>query len=132
MPFIDRDSFLGLLDRLGDPDDATVVTAAREIHARLQAAGVSWDALLVRADVDEDGDFDADHDPVGDDGIRPAGDAADRARIERLLALRTLSDVTRTELQDYLTDIARGDFTELDSRYVRDLETRLNGRRTGL
>ncbi len=43
---LDRDGIIGLLESLGSERDEDVVQAAREIHARVTAAGVTWDALL--------------------------------------------------------------------------------------
>ncbi len=43
---LDRDGIIGLLESLGSERDEDVVEAAREIHARVTAAGVPWDALL--------------------------------------------------------------------------------------
>ncbi len=43
---LDRDGIIGLLESLGSERDEDVVEAAREIHARVTAAGVTWDALL--------------------------------------------------------------------------------------
>ena len=37
---LDRDGIIGLLESLGSERDADVVEAAREIHARVTAAGV--------------------------------------------------------------------------------------------
>jgi len=43
---LDRDGIIGLLESLGSERDEDVVEAAREVHARVTAAGVTWDALL--------------------------------------------------------------------------------------
>ncbi len=43
---LDRDGIIGLLESLGSERDEDVVEAAREIHAQVTAAGVTWDALL--------------------------------------------------------------------------------------
>lgn len=44
---LDRDEVLSLLNRLGDEDDAVVLSSGRELHARVVAAQISWDHLLV-------------------------------------------------------------------------------------
>jgi len=124
MPFVNRPSFIALLERLDDPDDAAVVAAAREIGRRLHEAGATWDDLLLAA---EDGapDTGAFVEPATLD--RPA-DAADDdlATIDRLLARPGLSEATRQELDDMRADIAGGEFTARDRRYLRDLEARLS------
>ena len=43
---LDRDGIIGLLESLGSERDEDVVKAAREIHAQVTAAGVTWDVLL--------------------------------------------------------------------------------------
>jgi len=91
MPFMDRDSFIGLLERLGSPDDAEALGAAREIDQRMKEAGLSWHDLLVppppppgvntydAPDDDDDEDGDAPRsarDDEDDDGplLGPDGD----------------------------------------------------------
>lgn len=129
MPFMDRSSFIGLLDRLGDPDDAAALSAAREVARRLQEAGVTWDAILVPAYTEEP--------EVGTGSILAAdapvpvadGLEEDLARIDRLLTAYELSTETRAELQDYRSEIQDGTFTDMDRRYLRDLEVRLAPRK---
>ncbi len=129
MPFMDRASFIGLLDRLGDPDNATALAAAREIDRRMREAGVTWDGILVPATVEEpevgDGSL-----LVADEPVPVAeGLEEDLTRIERLLTVYQLSAETRAELEDYRAEIQDGTFTDMDRRYLRDLEVRLAPRK---
>jgi hypothetical protein len=129
MPFMDRASFIGLLDRLGDPDDAAALAAAREIDRRLREAGVTWDGILVPAAEEEpevgDGSL-----LVADEPVPVAeGLEEDLTRIERLLTAYQLSAETRAELEDYRAEIQDGTFTDMDRRYLRDLEVRLAPRK---
>ncbi len=67
-----RDEVIDLLNRLGSDRDADVLEAAREVHARITAAGATWEDLLVpdeaAADADEsDDDTDEDTDDDTDD-----------------------------------------------------------------
>lgn len=144
MPFADRDSFIALLDRLAQDDDAEVLAAAREIRSRMAEGGMNWDDLLRPAPGAEpeddfgddwDGETDlGDEDPdegisaLSDDEIdTPAGDLqADAALIKSLLERKTLSQVTRDELENYRRDIKEGEFTQADSRYLRALAARLS------
>jgi len=121
MPFMDRESFIALLDKLGDPDDATCLAAAREIHQRMQAANLQWGDLLVSVD-GGDGVEAPEGEPL-DQPAQAAGD--DYALIDRLLARSGLSDETRDELTGMRADIANGDFSERDRRYLQSLEARL-------
>ena len=54
---LDRDGIIGLLESLGSERDEDVVEAAREIHARVTAAGVTWDALLAPVGTADDAAF---------------------------------------------------------------------------
>ena len=122
MPLSDRTGFIALLEQLRQDDDAAVVAAARDIAQRMEADGVTWDALIVdpeSEDFDDAGDDDA--------AITPVSDAAgDAELIDALLARDDLSEDTRDELMDYKQDIAEGEFTEADSQYLRALAKRLD------
>lgn len=121
MPFMDRDSFIVLLDQLGDPDDAVCLSAAREIHQRMQAANLQWSDLLVAV-----GGGDEAEAPEGEPLDQPTQAASDDyALIDRLLARSGLSDETRDELTGMRTDISSGEFSERDRRYLQSLEARL-------
>ena len=66
---LERDEVVGLLKRLGSEPDAEVLEAARQVHARITAAGMTWDDLLVpdQADsVTDDSDDAGDTDDIGD------------------------------------------------------------------
>jgi len=135
MSISDRDRLIAALDRLGSAEDAAALAAAREAHAMLQQENLTWDALIVRPDavlrdLDEADDGEPGHvhaDPAPESGDTATGDAAlDKATIERLLALSTLSPDTRTMLEDLKSDVAEGLFSAADRRYLQGLERRLN------
>lgn len=142
---IDRDEVINLLEKLGGERDEEVLAAARQVHERITAAGLTWEDLL---EPDDDGldDFDdteepdeePDEDPDDDteDGDaedeapvspeeRAGKDAESRALIDKLLARSGFSDDFREELQDYRTDIDEGNFEAADHRYVQALYKRL-------
>ncbi|MCC7048676.1 MAG: hypothetical protein IT562_18315 [Alphaproteobacteria bacterium] len=140
MPLRDRDGLMALLNRLGSPEDAVALAAAREIDARVKRDGIGWEALLVRyiaGDAEDDApghvhaspDDDAASASAGADtaaGDAPIGDpATDLAAIERLLSTKDLSADTQKMLGDLKEDIQAGAFAEADRRYVRSLEIRL-------
>lgn len=135
MPYLDRDSFIALLNRLGDDDDSQVLSAARELDRRLREAGADWNDLLAPppgADDDENDLDDADADDVGAVEPLPAGEAADdAARIRQLLDKYDLLDDTREDLEDMLEMIEEGEFSDMDRRYVRALEDRLRKAKSG-
>jgi hypothetical protein len=122
MPFLDRDSFISLLDRLGDADDAKTLSAAREIHQRMSAANLKWSDLLLPPDgadisaTETDAPLDRPAAPVGED----------YALIDRILARTSLSQDTREEIAGLRADIDSGEFTARDRKYLQSLETRLS------
>ena len=124
MPFMDRPSFIALLNKLGEPDDTQVVVAAREVDRRMKAANLQWDDLLRPAgDTEDESDTSADTAPL-DQPVTPAGD--DRALIERILGRSGLSDDLREELTGMKSDIAAGQFSERDRKYLQSLDARLS------
>ncbi len=134
MPFMDRESFIALLDSFGDPDDAKVLANARTVHARMQDAGISWDALLIpapgTAPAEPDEEEASWREPAPPAEFMPSeDDAADAALIDRMLAEYSLSEETRRELLDLKADIAAGEFTRQDSKYIRNLAGRLSTRK---
>jgi hypothetical protein len=125
MPDLDRAELLELLGRLGASDDASVLVAARELHGKISASGVTWDTLL-RLDPDATGHEQDDRAPeeTSAPGERPAK-AEVALLIERLLARAAISDTLREELVDFKRAIADGSFDEMDAQYVRALAKRL-------
>lgn len=133
MPISDRDQLIATLDRLGSPEDADALAAARAADAMLKQENLTWDALIARPgdaapDLDDAGDDAPGHVHAGDDAAAaPVGDTAeDMAEIDRLLALSTLSEDTRAMLEDLKSDAKEGVFSAADRRYVQGLQRRLN------
>jgi hypothetical protein len=126
MPFMDRDSFIALLNKLGDGDDASCLAAAREIHQRMQTANLKWSDLLLPMGGRDDDDADE-----ATDGGEPLDRSAepiteDFALIDRLLARSDLSEDMRDELTGMREDIGSGEFTARDRKYLQSLEARLS------
>jgi hypothetical protein len=127
MPDLDRAELLDLLGRLGAPDDATVLAAARALHGKISESGLTWDTLL-QLDATSHEQHDSAHEATSSDapGERPSGGKAEVAfLIERLLARTTISDALREELVDFKRAIADGSFDEMDAQYLRALAKRL-------
>jgi hypothetical protein len=124
MPFMDRPSFIALLNQLGDPEDTQVVVAAREVDRRMKAANLQWDDLLRPAGAAEDEpEAGADMAPL-DQPTAPASD--DYALIDRILGRSGVSDELREELTGMKSDIADGQFSERDRKYLQSLDARLS------
>ncbi len=151
---LDRDGIIGLLENLGSERDEDVVKAAREIHAQVTAAGVTWDVLLApdtaaedeapdaaaeeededaagREEADgEDAQFaEADGEDAAPAPVRDGGNKESLALIAGLLAKSDISKDMRQELQAYKEDIAEGEFEDMDRKYLRALHARLTKRR---
>ena len=146
---LERDAVIGLLKRLGSDQDEDVLEAARQVHAQITAAGMTWEDLLVPHEVPDDvtdTDDDTDTDDVTDTGDAETEDAEDEtpeppaetarkdtdsiALIDKLLAKSGISEDLREELKGYKTDIAEGEFQEADRRYLRAISARLSKRRS--
>ena len=79
---LSRDDAIELLKKLGGERDEDVLEAAREIHARITAADMAWEQLLVSEDgADEPDDFDDadefDDDDTGEDDTGEDGTGED-------------------------------------------------------
>jgi hypothetical protein len=133
---LNREDFVALLNKLGSADDAEALSAARELHAKVTAAGVSWETLLA-GDTDRDDDAPAYKGGDGDDAVLVAPNAdhgslsdADKAEARALIdaigALK-VSDTTRDELADYAADLLENRMEMMDLRYLRALKKRLDG-----
>jgi hypothetical protein len=122
MPFLDHDSFIALLDKLGDAEDANVVAAAREITQRMAAANLQWKDLLLPQD-GGDSDSETEDSPGLDSPAPPVSE--DYALVDCLLARPGLSQDSRDELTGLRADIDSGEFTARDRKYLQSLEARL-------
>ncbi|HIF09596.1 MAG TPA: hypothetical protein EYQ81_06950 [Sneathiellales bacterium] len=113
MTRINRDEILSLLERLGETDDAEVLGAARHIHELVTASGSAWEDMLVP---DEQ---------VTDPSVNNIADEELISLLEQLLARADLSESTREELDGYKEDIAEGELTDDDRRYLQAFAARL-------
>jgi hypothetical protein len=146
---LDRDEFITLLERLGSEDDTEVLNAARDLHARVAVAELSWDDLLVPEGgvlSPEDGEVEEDHlyddelsdgagetvetvetAPSEDGGDKPVS-AEEKAEALGLIAkieALEISEDTKADLADYKSDLESGDFLVMDLRYLRAFHKRL-------
>jgi hypothetical protein len=139
---LDRAEFVALLQKLGSDNEAEVLTAARDLHAKVTVAGVSWDTLLAPdavADDEEDEAVEAVALQAGDDGddtvlTAPDADLGELNAAEKAEALSLIESIgrlkigaaTKAELADYKSDLAGGEFSQMDLRYLRALLKRLS------
>ncbi len=129
-----RDELLQALNRLGDPEDAAALAAARQAAELVGTAETSWDDLI-RAPLDDDepGEEAEDEAPatapeLNEQAASSAENKEASALIEKLLA-RDLYEGTREELLAYQEDIAAGEFQADDLQYLRALDSRLQSKK---
>lgn len=135
---LQRDELIALLSKLGSPEDEDVLTAARRLHSNLEAAGTSWDALILpeepedfepELDDEAEDEPEDEEEPVDDEPLSPEQQTAQNAEalalIEKLLARPDSSAALREELEGYKEDIAENEFAAADYRYLRALHARL-------
>ncbi|MEQ8355155.1 MAG: hypothetical protein RH942_06425 [Kiloniellaceae bacterium] len=134
---LDRAELISLLETLGSDNDEEVLAAARVLDGKVTAAGANWSLLLSERlgapaadEDDEDGAEPLDREELGNLDDLPADQAAKNAEslalIEKLLSRPGHSQELRRELEDYKSDIAEGDFSDGDHRYIRALCKRLS------
>jgi len=117
----DREAVVAALEGLDQADDAAALAAARQAAALITAAGLDWDQVIAPPAGTEE--------PAEPEPTPAAADSSDgdddKALIGRLLAIKTLYEGTRHELEGYLEDIDAGEFTAADSRYLKALYKRI-------
>ncbi len=130
---LERDNVIELLKKLGSDQDEVVLEAARQVHAQITVAGMTWEDLLVPDVAADDGD-DIEYQDTEDETPEPPAETAKKdadslPMIDELLAKTGISEDLREELENYKTDLAEGEFEEADRRYVRAVHDRLSKRR---
>ncbi|WP_422367684.1 hypothetical protein [Pelagibius sp.] len=137
---LQRDELIALLSKLGSPEDEEVLTAARQLHGNLEAAGTSWDELILPEEpedyepalddeAEDEFEDEGEEEAVEDEPLSPEQQTAQNAEalalIEKLLARPDSSAALREELEGYKEDIAEDEFTAADYRYLLALQARL-------
>tara|TARA_Y100000588_G_C13723601_1_gene698410 strand:- start:144 stop:605 length:462 start_codon:yes stop_codon:yes gene_type:complete len=148
---LDRDKFIELLGKLGEEKDEEVLSAARDLHAQVTVAQLSWDDLLVPDQIDEiveQGDENNDEptdkaDPQEVENVsngKKGSDISDEENektltedeklealslIEKILSMEVSKD-TKDEVEEYKQDIEDGDFVQMDLSYLRAFHKRLS------
>jgi hypothetical protein len=127
---LDRAELISLLETLGSENDEEVLAAARVLDTKVAAAGTSWSVLLA-AGIGAGAEADDEPEETVPAAALPADAAARNAEtlalIDKLLSRSGHSEELRRELEDYKTDIAEGEFEDVDHSYVRALYKRLSG-----
>lgn len=130
---LERDNIIALLKGLGSDRDEAVLEAARQVHAQITLAGITWEELLVPDVTADDGD-DVEYHDTEDETPEPPIETAKKdtdslAVIDELLAKTGISEDLRKEMENYKSDLAEGTFEEADRQYIRAVRDRLLKRR---
>ena len=134
---LERDDFLVLLEKLKSEDDKEILSAARDINAKMTVAGVSWDDLLISQDEpieNIDASHDNDHGNQNDanehtdDNFETLNDDESQEAISLIKTIENMkvSETTKQELSEYKDDLKEGEFEKMDLRYLRALKARLS------
>ena len=99
---LDRQKFIELLGKLGSETDEDALSAARDLHAQVTVAQISWDDLLVPDQVDapvagDDGEDD-DGDSEDDDNLLDEDDEKDLTDEEKSEALSLIDKISALEI----------------------------------
>ena len=128
-----REDLIQALNRLGDPDDSSALTAARQAAELVNGQNMSWDELL--ANPQDDSEPEVDEAPAAPPVPELTEQAASSEENKEALALidklleRDLFEGTRDELLAYKDDISAGEFQADDLRYLHALDKRLAGKK---
>lgn len=134
---LDRQDFIRLLQKLGSDSDAEVLSAARDLHAKVTVAGVSWDSLLAPEAADDEPEAEAAGAaspseegeelaaPDADHGTLSDADKAEARSLIETIGKMTISEQTKADLADYQRDLDAGELEQMDLRYLRGLMRRL-------
>ena len=134
---LERDDFLVLLEKLKSEDDKEILSAARDINAKMTVAAVSWDDLLISQDEpieNTDASHDNDHGTQNDenehtdDNFETLNDDESQEAISLIKTIENMkvSETTKQELSEYKDDLKEGEFEKMDLRYLRALKARLS------
>jgi len=135
---LDRQEFIRLLQKLGSDSDAEVLSAARDLHAKVTVAGVAWDSLLAPDAAADEPEAEGPASAVlpteeGEELAAPDADhgqltEAEKAEAQSLIETigqMKVGEQTRADLADYKRDLDAGEFEQMDLRYLRGLMRRL-------
>ena len=133
---LDRKKFLELLNTLGDDDREKVLAAAKDLHAQVVVAGISWENLLV-PDAEQN-KSDTTNEPEEEQTRSSTGSESDNKELsqeereEALFLIKKISELnvsseTIKDMEDYKIEIEDEDgiFETMDLQYLRSLCNRL-------
>ena len=122
MTDVDRAALLELLDRLGSDDDATVLSAARELHRKIAESGISWDELVR---LDRGGNEPVSEDAENEGAAPVSPDDGEAARLIERLLRKGVSDDLCDDLSEMKRQLAEGSLDPDDRSYLSALAKRL-------
>ena len=122
---LERQKFIDLLNKLGDPNDDEVLAAARDLSAQVVVSGLTWDDLLFP---EEEEDEEEEEEAEAEEEEEPP--LSEEEEKEALSLINQISELgvsaeTKEELEEYKIDIKEGEFEKMDLKYLQALHKRL-------
>ena len=120
---LNRQKFIDLLNKLGDPNDDEVIAAARDLHAQVVVSGLTWDDLLFPEEEEEEEEKEEKEE-------KEEPPLSEEEKKEALSLINQISELgvsaeTKKELEEYKIDIKEGEFEKMDLKYIQALHKRL-------
>ena len=117
---LDRQKFIDLLNKLGDPNDDEVIAAARDLSAQVVVSGLTWDDLLFPEEEEKEEEEEEKEEP-------PLSEEEEKEALSLINQISELgvSAETKEELEEYKIDIKEGEFEKMDLKYLQALHKRL-------
>ena len=122
---LERQKFIDLLNKLGDPNDDEVIAAARDLHAQVVVSGLTWDDFLFPEEEEEE---EEEEEAEAEEEEEPP--LSEEEEKEALSLINQISELgvsaeTKEELEEYKIDIKEGEFEKMDLKYLQALHKRL-------
>ena len=147
---LNRQKFIDLLNKLGDPNDDEVIAAARDLHAQVVVSGLTWDDLLFpeeeeekEEEEEEEKEEEAEEEEAEEEEEEAEEEEGEEKKEEKeepplseeeekeaLSLINQISELgvsaeTKKELEEYKIDIKEGEFEKMDLKYLQALHKRL-------
>jgi len=125
---LNRQNFIDLLNKLGDPNDDEVIAAARDLSAQVVVSGLTWDDLLLPQEEEAEEEEAEEEEKEEEEEEEPP--LSEEEEKEALSLINQISELgvsaeTKKELEEYKIDIKEGEFEKMDLNYLRALHKRL-------
>jgi len=127
---LNRQNFIDLLNKLGDPNDDEVIAAARDLSAQVVVSGLTWDDLLFPEEEEKEEEEEEEEEEEKEEKEEEEPPLSEEEKKEALSLINQISELgvsaeTKKELEEYKIDIKEGEFEKMDLKYLQALHKRL-------